>query len=260
MFFYLAYVYGASLSSCSTTQQESRLNAQKQIAYPFYNASKRLGEDPESKRFIIKSAIGQAEYTVEIPDAGNGYDIQIPLASLNPPTTSEALAIGAKNGKVPSPVSTDKELVNSLPSISKTHGEDLSILDAAMGVGSPEGPIQAPSYTLGLARANQYFRDRNYDLALMEVNNLIAFYPNSPKLLKMKGTLLLKTGNQELAAKAWQKANRLAPSDKALASAVKRLETRILATKGPNSKPDSPSSLQPNESGSVKPNTSLPAH
>ncbi|MCX6123499.1 MAG: hypothetical protein NTV34_01925 [Proteobacteria bacterium] len=148
---------------------------------------------------------------------------------MNPPSSSEALAVGAKGAKAPSPVATDKELVNTLPSLAKASPKEVALMDAALGVGSPEGPIQSPSYTMGIAKVNQYYRDRNYELALMELNNLVSFYPNSPKLLKMKGTLLLKTGNHELAMRSWQRAVDLAPSDLVLGRAVKRLEERLVA-------------------------------
>jgi tetratricopeptide (TPR) repeat protein len=103
-------------------------------------------------------------------------------------------------------------------------------MDAALGVGSPEGPIQSPSYTMGIAKVNQYYRERNYEVALMELNNILSFYPNSPKLLKMKGTLLIKTGNHELAMRSWQRALDLAPSDVNLGRAVKRLQERMVAS------------------------------
>lgn len=215
---------------CSTPNRESRYS-DGTIGYPFIQPQKKMGRDPESQRFVIKSAVGQAEYAVEIPEAGDGYDIQIPLASMTPGLSSEAVAVGAKNGKVPNPIATDKELTTALPSIAKASPEEVATMDAAMGVGSPEGPVQSPSYTMGIAKVNQYFKERNFELALMEINNLVSFYPNSPKLLKMKGTLLIKTGNHDLAMRSWQRALDLAPQDKALLSAVKRLQERLTAMK-----------------------------
>jgi tetratricopeptide (TPR) repeat protein len=209
---------------------DSKRPKESLIAYPFVNESKRIGSNHPSDKFVIRSAVGNSEYAVEIPDAGDGYDIQIPLAGLNPPSTSEAISVGARGGKAPNPVATDKELVGSLPSLEKASPTEVAVMDAALGVGTAEGPIQSPSYSMGIAKINQYYRERNYELALMEINNLVSFYPNSPKLLKMKGTLLLKTGNHELAMRSWQRALDLSPGDQTLTRAVKRLHERVLAS------------------------------
>lgn len=238
----LAWLLVTQGCASSSNSQRARLN-EGTIAYPFVDSTRRVGADRSRDKFVIRSAIGTSEYSVEIPDAGDGYDIQVPLAALNPPATSEALAVGARGGKAPSPVATDKELVTSLPSLAKASPNEVATMDAAMGVGSTEGPIQSPSYTMGIAKVNQYYRERNYELALMELNNIISFYPNSPKLLKMKGTLLLKTGNQELAMRAWQRAVDLAPGDQNLDRAVKKLQERLIAAKAaaqgdPNVKAD----------------------
>lgn len=239
--------------SAGSSHDSSPQLAQGSIAYPFVDESRPLGRNGKKDKFIIRSAVGAAEYAVEIPDAGNGYDIQVPLAGLNPPATNDAVAIGAKNGKAPSPVSTDKELVNALPSLAKTNPNELATMDAALGVGSPEGPVQSPSYSMGIAKVNQYFRDRNFEVALMELNNLLSFYPNSPKLLKMKGTLLVKTGNHELAMRSWQRALDLSPGDTNLSRAVQHLHERIVASQ-PTKAAAHPAPLDP----SLLPNNAAP--
>lgn len=227
----------------SSRDSTAQLN-QGSIAYPFVDESRSLGKNGKKEKFVIRSAVGAAEYAVEIPDAGDGYDIQVPLAGLNPPASNDALAIGAKNGRAPSPVSTDKELVNALPSLAKNNPNELATMDTALGVGSPEGPIQSPSYSMGIAKVNQYYRERNFEVALMELNNLLSFYPNSPKLLKMKGTLLIKTGNHELAMRSWQRALDLSPGDTNLGQAVKHLRERIVASQPAKTTPQTaPTSL-----------------
>lgn len=228
----LSILVVTTLCGCASYSQRdagAELN-QGSIAYPFVDESRPLGKNNRKEKFVIRSAVGAAEYAVEIPDGGNGYDIQIPLAGMNPQVSNDALAVGAKNGKVPNPVATDKELVTALPSLAKSNPNEIATMDAALGVGSPEGPIQSPSYTMGIAKVNQYYRERNYEVALMELNNILSFYPNSPKLLKMKGTLLIKTGNHELAMRSWQRALDLAPGDANLGRAVKRLQERMVAS------------------------------
>lgn len=247
------WLLAAFLNGCVSGDSPQRTAQLEQgaIAYPFVDESRPLGKNLKKDRFVIRSSVGASEYAVEIPDAGDGYDIQVPLAGLNPPATNDAIAVGAKTGKVPNPVATDKELVNALPSITKSNPNELATMDAALGVGSPEGPIQSPSYTMGIAKVNQYYRDRNYEVALMELNNLLSFYPNSPKLLKMKGTLLIKTGNHELAMRSWQRALDLSPGDTNLNRAVQRLQERIAATQG--AKPAAPASTPLDPSLTVDP-------
>jgi tetratricopeptide (TPR) repeat protein len=256
---------GILIESCQSGDRDIRKDLNEAtIAYPFVGPGYGLGRNGKKESFVIRSSVGQAEYAVEIPDAGNGYDIQIPLAALNPPATGEALAVGAKGTRAPNPVATDRELVNSLPSIDKSSPTEIATLDAALGVGTKDGPIQSPSYTMGIAKVNQYYRERNYEVALMELNNLLAFYPNSPKLLKMKGTLLLKTGNQELALRAWQRAVDLSPQDAPLERATKKLQERVVATQQrlPTSgqRPKGPLPQQPTQNQPLDPELEKFAH
>ena len=217
-----------TLSACATGGERHRPRmAEGTISYPFIADTKPVGRAQAKLPFIIRTAVGASEFTVEIPDDANRYDIQIPLASLSPTGSTDSKLRTRADGKPINPGTTDKELVGALPSLSKMKPNETAMMDAAFGVGSPEGPVQSPSYTLGMAKVNDHFRDRNFELALVELNNLIAFYPNSPKLLKMKGTLLIKTGNRDLAMSSWQRASDLAPQDAALQRSITLLSSRI---------------------------------
>jgi hypothetical protein len=57
----------------------------------------------------------------------------------------------------------------------------------------------------------------------------------------MKGTLLIKTGNRELAMKSWQRALDLSPTDSALKTSINNLNERILAEK--NARPSNTQNL-----------------
>jgi tetratricopeptide (TPR) repeat protein len=201
--------------------------AEGAISYPFIADTKPVGRAQPKQPFVIKSAIGNREYSIEIPDNASRYDIQIPLAELSPKGAGDGLARTSSDGKPLNPANTDKELVAALPALSKNKPNETAMMDTAFGVGSPEGPVQSPSYSMGIAQVNQYFKERNFELALVELNNLLAFYPNSPKLLKMKGTLLVKTGNRDLAMKSWQRALDLAPQDVALQRSITQLNERV---------------------------------
>lgn len=218
--------------SCTSTQQVQRQSVTEgSISYPFIAETRALGYSKTKQPFVVRSAVGAREYTVEIPDNAARYDIQIPLAELSSDKSGDLIGLSSPGGgaKGSNPSNTDKELVSALPDLGKAKGVKAELMDTAFGVGRPDGPIQSPSYTLGIARVNQHFKDRNFEIALVELNNLLAFYPNSPKLLKMKGTLLVKTGNRELGMKAWQRALDLTPNDIALRTSIHRLNERILA-------------------------------
>jgi tetratricopeptide (TPR) repeat protein len=224
-------------AACATSSQEtSQRPLTGSISYPFVGETRSLGKTNPRQPFVVRSAVGAHEYTVEIPDNAAKYDIQIPVAELAPRNAQDFGASPLAGGRRQSnPANTDKELVSALPDLGKSKSGKTEMLDAAFGVGKPEGPIQSPSYTLGIARVNQHFKNRDFELALVELNNLLAFYPNSPKLLKMKGTLLVKTGNRELAMKSWQRALDLSPGDLALKTSINNLNERILAEKNARS-------------------------
>ena len=217
------------MSACaSTTTSETRASSGV-ISYPFVAETRPLGQTRTKQPFVIRSTVGTSEYSVEIPDSAADYDIQIPLADIAPKGSGDLSPLSLGSDKSVNPGTTDKELVAALPDLAKNKPGQTAMMDAAFGVGSPEGPVQSPSYTLGIARVNQHFKNRNYELALVELNNVLAYYPNSPKLLKMKGTLLLKTGNHELAMRSWQRALDLAPQDLALQNSMNRLNERLIA-------------------------------
>ena len=256
----------ASCASPSETPSNPSL-ASGSISYPFIAETRPLGHAKAKQPFIVRSAMGAREYTVEIPDNAARYDIQIPLAELSTDKTGDIINLSSNGSRIQgvNPANTDKELVSALPDLAKTKGIKTELMDTAFGVGRPEGPIQSPSYTLGIARVNQHFKDRNFEIALVELNNLLTFYPNSPKLLKMKGTLLVKTGNRELGMRAWQRALDLLPDDLALRASIDRLNERMLAERrstspaSPSTQTSDPSAINGQETDAILDKTS-PAH
>ena len=188
------------------------------ISYPFADKTRPIGKDPSSDRFIIRSIRGGAEYVVEIPHAAEDYDISIPMTSL-PPDDSK--------NKTQNPQATDRELLASMPRPTDEQQKDRSLLDDALGVGAQEDREQGPSYTMGLAKVGQYYKSREYEYALIEVNQLLAFYPNAARLYKMKGTILLKTNELGLAEKAWRRAAELDPKDRSIQKGLERLRSKL---------------------------------
>ncbi len=196
------------------------------IAYPFVDENESMGKNGPEDKFIIRSAVGNREYTIEIPGAARDYDVQVPLADIG--ETDGDVTAGRRPKSLANPVQTDKEMVAALPRLDKNRPTDTAILDSAFGVGGADGPKQSPSYTLGMAKVNEYYKRRQFEYALVEINNMLAFYPNSPKMHKMKGTILLKMRNLPLAELAWIKALELDPTDRVVRQALDKLQKRIV--------------------------------
>ncbi len=192
------------------------------IAYPFVEETHPLGANQFEEKFVIRSAVGKTEYTVEIPGAARDYDVEVPLAEIQ---EMNAAGQPTRSEREWRPQTTDRELVADMPkTIDKTNRH---LTDSAFGVGNKDGPEQSPSYTLGIARITKLYQEHKYEYALIEINNLLAFYPTAAKVHKMKGTVLMKLRSFALAERAWQRALELTPNDIALRRGLKQLRARI---------------------------------
>jgi len=211
------------------------------ISYPFVR-SNPMGVNGKPEKFVIRSITGGTEYVIEIPDAGKDYDIEIPMASLRDP--------GLPGSSVPKglspPSSTDREITASLPDIAKEAPQKSALMDKAFGVGTSQGPGQSPSYTLGIAKITRFYKQKQFEYALIEVNHLLSYFPQSPRLHKMKGTIYIRLHNFVLAEKSWVRALEYNPGDKLLRAGIERLRRRIQRTTVPRS--DWPTTSQPSAS------------
>jgi len=143
---------------------------------------------------------------------------------------------------------TGRELVAEFPRIEGRSPDDLALVDSAFGVTNADGTTQGPSYTVKLAKIVDLYKARNYEFALIEINNLLAYYPNSPRLYKMKGTILIKLRSLDLALGAWVRASELEPMDGRIKRAIANLERKISANKRTTATqgvPDTPAGARP---------------
>ena len=191
------------------------------IAYPFVD-DRPIGINARKEKFVVRSIVGGSEYVVEIPGAGDDYDIEVPFAA-------EGKLGGSlsRSSRIANPTVTDREMANAFPNPTQHEQVSSTLVDKAFGVGPSGGIKQSPSYTLGIARISELYRDRKHEYALIEINHMLSFYPTSPRLHKMKGTVLLKMGDLVLAERAWVKALELTPNDQQLDASLVRLRKRI---------------------------------
>lgn len=224
------------LVSCSRVRGSYDPAEEGAITYPFYEAPAPIGQDGRDDKLVIKSAVNDTVYTIEIPNSGEDYSVVVPLNELV--QAGGDAGRGRRNGKDPSrsevgsPVTTDQELTSTLPSPEKARPGEATLMDSAFGVGNKDGPTQGPSYTMGLARINDLYRRHDFEYALIETNNMITFFPTSAKLFKMKGSILVHMRKFDLAEQAWARAADLEPKDPLTRSALDRLRRRIRSLEG----------------------------
>lgn len=219
----LAGLIGLALSSCASPSYDDaeEVLTPGTISFPFSYQPEAIGrEGPHGNKLVVKSIAGKSEYVIELPDEGDNYAIEVPTATFSAPAANPAAAF--KN-----PSATDRELVNQMPELTPGTYQQRQQLEQGLGLSEKGGPGQSPSYIAGLAEINDLYRKRELELALVKANNLIIHYPNSGKLHKMKGTLLIKLRNYTLAQRAWAQAARLDPQDGLLKRGLLRLEQRI---------------------------------
>lgn len=207
--------------SCSSDLSEYEQDVMRgSITYPFAQRTDPLGLDRQRETLVIRARKGDSEYAVELPGAGVDYDVHIPVEELGATSSAQEDRLSKSVG---SPVLTDRELIGVMPKLSSQSAPKVALLDRSMGLMPSEKPSQGPSYTLSLARIKRLFEKKRFEYCLIEINNTLAFYPNSARLHKMKGTVLLRLNERDLAAQAWQKALELNPNDATLRSALTAL-------------------------------------
>jgi hypothetical protein len=224
LFGIMACIYACASAGTDDPGEEIRGTP---IAFPFIDDEKPLETDGPGEKFVIRSAVGPREYAIEIPGAAQDYDVTVPMADLGE-KDPEVIA-GTRPRDLPSPRQTDQELVSAMPRLDASRETDTSMMDQAFGVGPSGGPRQAPSYTLGIARINRYYREKQLEYCLVEINALLTFYPTAVQLHKMKGTVLIKMRQFKLAEQAWTKALQLDPQDRSIRRALNRLQKRLAA-------------------------------
>jgi hypothetical protein len=122
---------------------------------------------------------------------------------------------------------TDSEVSSSEGGIGSEHDGELGRIERDLNLESdfvPSGPI--PSFSLGAAKIKRLYRNQQYENALIETNTMLEYYPRSPLLLMMKGTLHQWLGQIDLALAAYRQAAIHRPSAK-LKAQIRFLELKV---------------------------------
>jgi tetratricopeptide (TPR) repeat protein len=160
-------------------------------------------------KYVVRMAEGGRVWEVELPESAGGYEVRVPLAG----------------GALEQMTAADEELLADSTARAATGG--LPEAGAASGKAvDAKGAAKKKSYLGSLAKVNEMYVAKKYELALIEVVNLEKEYPQDSRILSMKGSLYLKLGKHKLAREAWEKALQINPNDQALAEALRELSTR----------------------------------
>lgn len=137
-----------------------------------------------------------------------------------------AAAMGTQSGQMPAdPLQSSREhsrmqrTDSEIGSISG-YGEfekRLGEIDRALDVSEAALRPMSPSFTLQTQKIRDLFREKRFEEALVEINELVIHYPRSSLLWTMKGTLHLRLSQRELSLAAYERAFDIEPSERLLA-------------------------------------------
>ncbi|HYV49970.1 MAG TPA: tetratricopeptide repeat protein [Myxococcaceae bacterium] len=158
-------------------------------------------------KYVVRLAEGGRVWEVELPESAGGYEVRVPLAG----------------GPLEQMTSADEELLADSTAKAATSG----LPEAGGGKAvDAKGAAKKKSYLGSLAKVNELYVGKKFELALIEVVALEKEYPQDSRILSMKGSLYLKLGKHKLAREAWEKALQINPNDQALAEALRELSSR----------------------------------
>jgi len=163
-----------------------------------------------SSTYVVRLAEGGRVWEVELPESAGGYEVRVPLAG--GPYEQATLA--------------DEEL---LADTAAQASGTLPAASPASGAGARldvKAAAHKRSYLGAVAKINEMYLARKYELALIELVSLEKEYPQDVRLLSMKGSLYLKLGKPKLAREAWEKALTINPEDQLLTESLRELAGR----------------------------------
>jgi hypothetical protein len=146
---------------------------------------------PASAPYVVKLVDGTRQWEIAVPEVDGGYEVRIPLGDGSP------LVPGA------APVKTDAA--------------------KASAAGAPSATDRPAAYVSALALIDALYARQSYDVALREVNSLLAAYADDTRLLAMAGTLSLKLNDPAAAQAAWQRVLELDPGNETVLAALEAL-------------------------------------
>jgi hypothetical protein len=200
-------------------------------------ASYTAGGEPPRSRYVVRMTDGHRDWEIQLPEIATAYEVRVPLGGK--PGNGMSIDMAAATA-------ADREIIAERDANARAEegasgddtadGREKEKEDGA-GAGKPgkaamrpavapgaDKPVgQRASYLLTLAKVKDLYRNRHYELALVELVELEKQYPNDEHILSMKGSLYERLGNKNLARDAWQQVLTLNPFNLTVLEALKRL-------------------------------------
>jgi len=227
-------------TGCSTARTvlaiDPPVTSTRPIRNPFgeYYASAK-GEPGQN--IVLRTKKGDRSIEVELPGSDQGMsDFVIPMSpgfkdsGRAPASEGEPRVEGGvgEEYKDRAPTTSDREIAAAMPKGPQELHKNRQELETDLGlVQSDDGvPERDKSYLAGLDNVKRLYRTGRYEAALIEVDSLTRIYQTDPKLYQMRGTLLDRLGQPELAIKSWSQALRFDPQNQSLRRFIERRQVQ----------------------------------
>lgn len=211
---------------------ENRDKAGGPIHNPFGDYSPSKNEP--SQNVVLRTRKGDRAVEVELPGGSAQLtDLTIPVSPAfresggRSPASAGAIETDAAYQPKP-PSVADREITRGFPQASIENEGSRREIEQGLGLMPTEDstPDSAESYLGALDHLKSLYKAGRFEAALLETDTLIRQYPTAPRLHQMRGTLLDRVGQPELALKSWKQALQLEPQNASLKKFIDRREQR----------------------------------
>jgi tetratricopeptide (TPR) repeat protein len=177
---------------------------------------------------IVRTRNGERSLEIELPNNSSLQgQIHVPIHGRSTPGESESVE-GVPSWKDRKPVATDREILSELPQTAPELLQSRQGIERTLGLtGEDLSHQENTSYLARLDHVKQLYKKSRFEAAILEIDEMISFYPYDPKLHRMRGTLLDRMGKSDLALRSWKQALELKPEDQGLSTFIQRREKQL---------------------------------
>jgi tetratricopeptide (TPR) repeat protein len=231
----LAAMAALELSGCSSLKSvfvpdASNQEASGPINNPFGDHQAQQARRDPGQYMILRTKKGDRSVEVELPKSSQDMtDFVIPVSPAFKDTDRAPASESSYMQKRPG--MADREIASTFPQ--STPQDEGKRREVEQGLGlipsEDDTPEQDRSYLAGIDHLKQLYRGGRFEAALIENDEMLRSYPTDPKLYEMRGTLLDRMGQNELAIRAWSQALRLNPNNQGLKRFIERRQPAAVA-------------------------------
>jgi tetratricopeptide (TPR) repeat protein len=221
------------LTGCSSVRSFFALDSAKggsngRIHNPFGDFNSAQGEQRDA--LILRTKKGDRSVEIELPrSAQQMTEFTIPVS----PAFKESSTGGSREiaSVTPTgPSAADREITRQFPQSLPGGEASRRQIEQGLGLSAVEADDSRPeatgSYLASMDQLRLLYKNGRFEVALLQTDTLLRQYPTDPRLYQMRGTLLDRVGQPELALQAWRQALRLSPQNEGLKRFIQRREER----------------------------------